>query len=223
MNKGKSTGMWVSAIAFMVILAGAINAFGDDFVPPQWRGSDGTTFQEWSFSTPDKENLSPDGNPLTPPNPPYYPYLYVNSTYQYNDAAGAWPLGELDLFIPNFSTTGLSTTKLIQIQLTWQGATNNFMPPQPSVNAVPDFSGDPSAYLITDISRLDFQPIVDDGWNRSLFLIKIQPNPSEEWITIKGDIIVDHVVVDTYCVPEPATFGLLICGALLAFRRRRKS
>ena len=69
---------------------------------PDWRGNDGTTFQEWSFSdnnptpAPDNvDNLYGDG-----------PQLQVDTDHPWqsaiNLAEGVWPLsGEIDVVIPN--------------------------------------------------------------------------------------------------------------------------
>jgi hypothetical protein len=211
----RQTLVFVLAVSVIMILSG--NAFS----APAWRGDAGTTFQSWSFSTNSKDNIAPDE--FTPPqNHTYDPYLYVNTTYAYDNVAGAWPLGELDLFIPNYANTGPDTLKQIQIQLSWKGATNNYMPPQPLVGVVPDFSTDPSIYLISDISRQDLAS--SGGWNNTIFTLKIEPNPFEEWIAIKGDIVVNSVVVDTYCgVPEPCTMALFGLGAILGLKRKMKS
>jgi len=218
-KKNKMNTTRVSAIALLTILVPALCARADDFSLPPWqRGDAGTTFQAWSFSTSAKDNVTADAGFIKPEGA-YDPYLYVNSSYSYNSSAGAWPLGELDIFVADFADTSPGTSKQIQIQLTWQGASNNYMPPQPSVNVVPEFNGDPSAFPITDISWQNFEPV--NGWNRSLFVFIIEPNPTEEWITIKGDIIVDQVIVDTICVPEPASLVLLFGGALMAFKKRK--
>ena len=220
MNRNKTISRQVLAIAIMVMVAGAF-ACASDFAPPAWvRGATGTTYEQWTFSSSSKDNLSPDSY-LHGGSLPYTPYLYVDTTYSYNSIAGAWPLGELDIFVPNFPNTSQGTEKQIRIQLTWQGATNNYMPPQPAVGVVPDFSTDPTPYSITDVLRTDYSSAVS-GWKQSLFQIDIKPNPSEEWIVIKGDIVVDSVTIDTICTPEPATLGLLIGGAMMVIRRKRK-
>jgi hypothetical protein len=220
MNKGKSTGSKTFTTILIVILFSGVCAWSDDFSPPSWRGNSGATFQQWSFSTDAKDQVLPDDGYTRPPDT-YEPYLYVNSTYQYNGSDGAWPLGELDLFIPNFTNTSPGTFKQIQIQLTWQAANNNFMPPQPLIGVVSDFSSEnPAQYTTTILPRQDFAPV--NGWNRSLFLVDIKPNPLEEWIAIQGDIVVDQVVVDTYCgIPEPCTIALLGLGVIFGLKPKR--
>ena len=40
--------------------------------------------------------------------------------------------------------------------------------------------------------------------------------------TIGGDVFVDQLVVDTICIPEPATMSLLALGGLALLRRKRR-
>jgi len=61
-----------------------------------------------------------------------------------------------------------------------------------------------------------------NDWNVTLYKITIWPNPAEEWIAIKGDIVVDQLEIVTECIPEPATMGLLGLGSLALLRNRRK-
>jgi hypothetical protein len=104
--------------------------------------------------------------------------------------------------------------KEIWVELTWKAAgISNFIPDQPIVGVWADHFE----------KELMDEKQIDNNWMASLYKITIWPNPPGEWITINGDIRLDQVIVDTYCMPEPATFGLLIGGALMAFRRRRKS
>ena len=53
----------------------------------------------------------------------------------------------------------------------------------------------------------------------------IEPNPNEESIQIKPrdcTIYIDEIVIDTICIPEPASMAMLLgTSGLLAFIRRR--
>ena len=106
--------------------------------------------------------------------------------------------------------------KEIWIQLIWQPGGNDqtlFLPDEPLVAVTP-----------FDSIQFSRQDTALNGWTHSLFTIDMWPNPPEEWITIKGDILVDNLAIDTRCIPEPATFALLgVGGVLMNLIRKRRS
>lgn len=196
-----------------VILGAGSTAFAD-LVPP-WRGDDGSTFQQWDFST---------NNPTPPPDVVYNPYLdgpklRVNTPYDWYEVIelghGVWPLsGEIDVYIPNRQLP--LDHKDIWIQLIWKQANfdpDPFLPDQPLIGVTPFDS--------MQMSRHD--SVDPNGWTHSQFKIEIHPNPDAEWITVKGDILVDQLIIETYCIPEPATLALLGIGGLMALIRKRRS
>ena len=216
MNKRKSTRIRVSVITFMVILSAAVSAGARVFPAPSWSGNAGTTFQQWSFSD-GNTNPSPDVFPA-PITPFGTPQLSVyNSVWSNNldGHQGVWTFSGFGsgvlLDIPNNPVS--QPVKEMLVELTWEAAgISAFIPDQPIIgvwanNFTEQFMG---------VQQLD------NNWNASLYKITISPSPSAEQITINGDIRLDQIVVDTICTPEPATFGLLIGGALMAIRRRRK-
>jgi hypothetical protein len=189
----------VIVCAAVTFVAGS-PAFAGLFEPPQWRGSEGSTYQEWHFLT---------SNPTPPPdfndNPYGEPLLKVNTPYDWAD--GVWPLsGEIDMYIPNWPEQ--RPEKEIWIELIWQRGDmdpNPFLPDEPIVGVAP--------FESIQMSRKD---VIDlNGWTHSLFIINMWPNPPGEWITVKGDILVDELIVDTRCIPEPATLVLFGMGAAL--------
>jgi hypothetical protein len=212
--------MWVSAIAFMMVLSAAVCASAREFPPPSWIGNDGTTFQQWSFMVQDSDPQPPDILPHWINEFGGTPLLSVYGG-EWSDNVdghqGSWKFmgfgSGMVVDIPNNPKS--QPVKEIWVELTWKAAgLSNFIPDQPIVNVWADHFE--VEHILPDVQ-------MDNNWMASLYKINIWPNPSSEQITINGDIRLDQVIVDTYCVPEPATVGLLICGALLAFRRRRKS
>lgn len=128
---------------------------------------------------------------------------------------GVWSLsGELDILIPNDPVE--RPYKDIIITLIWAaGGADQFMPDRPLVGV--------SAVPMEGMEMTVANNTLDAVWTESVFTIKIWPNPPEEWIAVKGDILVDEIKVETECVPEPATLGLLGLGSLALLRYRRKS
>ena len=127
---------------------------------------------------------------------------------------GIWALdGGINISIPNWPEQ--RPEKEIWLQVTWkQAGFIDCVCDQPTVGVATD-----PLYDTLQMCQIDTPAA--DGWTHTLFKINIFPNPNEECISITGDIFLDQVVVDTNCIPEPASFVLIGGGALLALRRRR--
>lgn len=202
------------AVLFMVAGLGmASPAFA--VLQPPWRGEERSTFQEWDFAA---DSVTPSPNLDTLSNPYGDPLLRVTAAGDWINTIdgheGVWPLsGEIDVYLPNYQE--LQPMKEIWIQLTWKATdVDAFLPNEPLIGVAP--------FESMQVSREDSAG--QDGWVSSLFMIDIWPNPSEEWISVKGDIMVDDLVIETYCVPEPVTILLLgVGGTLITFARKRRS
>jgi len=125
---------------------------------------------------------------------------------------GIWALsGHMDVMVDNFPD--LNDWKIMWIQLTWHESVENAEP------ALLNF--DP-AYDTKEIVFETTEPLCG-GWMVTIWEVVIEDNPPDESFRIQGDILVDQLVIDTWCMPEPATLALLGFGGLgVLLRRRRK-
>lgn len=198
--------------AFVLSLAGSLLA--DDFAPPTWRGSDGSTSQAWEFPTDAAQDVVavPYSNIYGTPLADIVPAPEKNWLPLYEGRTGVWPLsGSIEATIPNLDNE--NPYKDIYIQLTWAQT------PCPSTPFVWEMYSGKDATLVSQVQ------VPGTVWYHSIYTIHLEPNPDSEIVKIQGDIYVDEVVIDTQCVPEPA--GLLVLlsgvGSLTGmFLRRRK-
>ena len=173
---------------------------------------DRSTFQQWTFTDDNYGHVAPNpgwdnefGTPL----------LYVGDRAEFLPTPGVtnyWELlnDEMDIYIPNFQIP--NPYKIMEVELYWR---------EGPADIVPDLPKEPILITFPYGQILDRTDEPSPSWTVSTFTIRIEPNPSEEWLFIKGNISLHQVSVSTVCVPEPATIGLFIGGALLALKRRR--
>jgi hypothetical protein len=197
----------------------ACTAWADDTYPPPWRGEPGTTFEEWEFST-SASPTPPDSfnNPYGTPSATATPGTGQSWQDEWGGAQGVWPLsGNIEATIPD-SPVPLPY-KDIWVQLTWAKQVDSSTPTVWEVD-----SGDIGTLIEQDVLGTTGLPAPNDEWYHSTYLIQLEPNPSSEIVRIDGTLMVDELVIDTICVPEPGTLTLLATGltALLAYALRKR-
>jgi hypothetical protein len=225
-------------VVVCVCLAGGGGAWADDlaqFQPP-WRGDAGSTYQQWTFGTNSRTVVADthweecEGN-LTDPVATISP----TAGYSMNFAGrtGQWILEEPhgEMIVLDIDNCDLpNPEKYIWMQVTYfVGA---FYQDQPYSEPLIDVLAGEA--MVTDISSGQTAVVGDVGygqWIVELYKFRIEPNPISEEIRIspppgpqggpQGMSRIDQVVVDTICIPEPATMGLLALGGVAMLRRQR--
>jgi len=208
------------ALAILASMLLPVVAAAHDVYIPDWRGLDGTTYQQWRFDTP--------ANPAVPE--------VINNEYGSASASitvglmgsgwlddpmlgtqtGIWDIGGDDgqiLFDIDNRPLALDY-KEIWLQVTYYQS----MGGAPIIDA-------PGAQLISSQTVLIEEDIMGMGWYLDQSVWRIEPNPSHEKVILTGDpwgSVIDQIVVDTYCIPEPTSIGLLILGSFIAFKKRRQ-
>jgi hypothetical protein len=221
-----------------ICLAGM--AIADDLPQfrPDWRGAAGSTYQQWEFS----DNDSPDPaeihtynctGQLTHPTAVFAPG--VSWGVQFGGRNGVRTIDadtneSITLEIDNCNP--VNPYKEVWMQVTY--FLGDFSGSYPYEEPLIDVLAGGAA--VTDLSDRNDSEVVHvtepyyGSWVCRLYKFRIEPNPTEEQILISpptqaqnNQSKIDQVVVDTICVPEPATLGLLALGGFALIRRRRKA
>lgn len=202
----------LSLFSLVLVLSFSAVALADDLNPPAWRGQPGSTWGEWVFSTNNPHEapvagFNPFGNPFMNAQPGFLQQWQPI----FDGRQGVWPLsGVIEVDIPNNPVA--NPEKWIQVQITWKPQAAGEVP---GIGAHIGPIGTPNPFN----GALKSQQLLPDGWTYSIYDIVLTPNPSREIVRVDGAIMVDQLVIDTICIPEPLTLSLLAVGGLLLRRK----
>lgn len=174
---------------------------------PDWRGDDGTTYQEWDFLTGDNP-AAPDayvndyGVPSVAIGGDNSIWLKENLGHE-----GVWSVYSDSMKVTISNVDIENPYKEIWLQIIYKEELLIWTDPRES-----------------SLTLVDKQ-VLESGYIYAAYSIIIEPNPETEDIIIRPymcSAFIDSLIIDTICVPEPMTIGFLgLGGALLALKRRR--
>ena len=197
----------------------ALFVYATDVEPPSWRGNgaDGQTFQQWEFTEP-----APMSNPEIVSNVYGRPFgevfggEWTNGLPNPTDPAGppvsGWWLPTAEHVI-NFQVPNRPNPlemKLLRLQIT-----SSKSPQSKSVTGDQFQEGSNTYNMAWQHANTPWYTYVSD-WI-------IMPNPAYETISIQfpPDTLLEEVVVDSWCMPEPCIGALLPFLLLLIPYRKR--
>jgi hypothetical protein len=195
----------------MVVLGSGPALMAHDVSIPPWRGDPGSTYQHWSFD----DNTSPQladqvDNPYGDPGLTSCP---SGTWASENDDGYLDDINSLVVFIPN--QTVENPLKKVQVQVAYRGGA------APQYQLLAAYCGMPPSTEL--LMPTDVATETVGEWTVDVVSFEIEPNPWFETVyaTWPEAVDVTQVVVDTICIPEPATLAMLAIGFGLAFLRRR--
>jgi hypothetical protein len=212
-----------SLVVLLLISASASAVVLCDSNPAPFRGGENTTLQTWTFST--------DANPAAPDvdrNPYGQARIDVVGGFaagnrwlsQDVDHQGVWVVGRQNgnsamvVTIPNRPQPNLSKDIWLQITYSAQsGAAPGI------VVSYQDASG---AMQVQAINAIGAPVQLDPYYWQAVYSATLPWNPPVEVISITPrdcQVYVDCLTIETQCIPEPMTMGLLGLGSLLLRRR----
>ncbi len=196
---------------------------------PSWRGSNGSTWQEWAFPTDANPAVPTDGSNLFGTASASL-MLGANASgwFEYEPLAfgnvtGFWSIGatgRFDIAIPDYGGPTTNGLKEIRVQFVHYIEAGLFSTALVDVTSatIQSVTRSNRSFLVTDFGEWrvdDWTFIVDDGSEPDLISI-FNPN------TLNRDVLIDWIIIDTLAVPEPMPVFACFAAAALALAARRR-
>jgi hypothetical protein len=211
--------MSLASFVLLLLISASASAFVCDSDPAPFRGGQNTTLQSWLFST-NANPAFPDvaENPYGMPQVDLVGGFPQNTVWldQDNGHQGVWVVDRSiysDMVATVKNVPVQNPYKEIWLQITYSAQEGE----APMIYVVPN--GNPNAYTPMHMVSKN---AVDNNYFHAVYSLTIRPNPNFEQIYIRPrdcQVFVDCITIETQCIPEPMTMGLLGLGSLLLRRR----
>ncbi|MBI5707656.1 MAG: PEP-CTERM sorting domain-containing protein [Armatimonadetes bacterium] len=213
---------WKIAVTLGILALQAAAAFADDLHPPPWRGAPNTTFNHWTFDNAINHNdatadqwgntLGVGPGTISSAGGATGLLTFEGRTNVIRIAPGGWIM----FLLPNKQMPP-PWKKEIYVQVTsFVDDGDNDVTFEPDPQQPPGVTGSHTGH--EDLAG---------GWDWDRFEFQLDRQPAFEFFRIRNlttgtDVYIDQVVIDTRCVPEPASLAALGLGILMIASRRRQ-
>ena len=215
-------------IAWLCVTVLALPALADDVDPPPWRGATGWVGATWDTWEGNPGPMFPDGWEHNIPGGVGEPYAHAadagylaffGGEIRRADVLQAPADDALLFFLDNWDEP--NPEKKVRVQITYHS--DGGQPLAFNVWPTAEPAGTPQ-YIPAVPTAIHPRDAFGE-WFTGVYDFSLFPNPPAEVIGLKFDsypAFVDQVVIETICVPEPASMALLAAGGLAMFVRRRR-
>ena len=236
-------------VAFLLVCSLAVVVRADYMNPPGWENDPYFTHQSWSFDAKDNPALPDDGgagNSYGDPILQFENAVWVDDLGMVYDPATFEPLGQrqggfsisgpqdgttwFTVDLPNEAAPGM--TKEVWFEMTFRvsdmqlaGVIQNVV--NLSVYADGIMDGEHAFEYFDEQGGVIGVSALGEIWLRFEGKFSYTPQPQSELMVLTGSlepgqsVCLDQIDIDTHCIPEPGTLGLLAIGAVGLLRRRR--